>query len=159
MTETYKPKRPTGRPRGLGKVPGSGRQRGTPNRDRAATIEKIMREADPLLFLCKVARGDRMEAGSEPGASKKSWWAPTGDQRISAAQTLARKVLPDMKAVELTGEPPVITSIKRTIVDPVSKPAETPAAGNGAANGLDQDPPDPAPRTSVDVLTQQRKIP
>ena len=157
MTETSTPKRGPGRPRGLGKVPGSGRKPGTPNRDRAATIEKIMREADPLLFLCKVARGDRMEAGGEPGAAKKTWWIPTGDQRISAARTLARKVLPDMKAVELTGEPPVIASIRRTIVDPL-KPAKAPAAGNGAANGLDQDPPDPAPRNAVDVLTQQRKI-
>ena len=155
-TETGdKPKRPRGRPPGYPKS--GGRQRGTPNRDRAATIEKIMREADPLLFLCKVARGDRMEAGGEPGASKKSWWIPTGDQRISAAQTLARKVLPDMKAVEITGEPVQITSIKRTIVDPL-KPAETPVVGNGAANGLDPNPPEPAPRSTIDVLTQPRKI-
>ena len=155
MSEIIKLKRGPGRPKGLGKVPGSGRKPGTPNRDRAATIERIMREADPLLFLCKVARGDRMEAGGEPGASKKSWWIPTGDQRISAAQTLARKVLPDMKAVELTGEPPVITSIKHTIVDSL-KPADAPVPSH--ANGLDQNPPEPAARNAVDVLTQQRKI-
>ena len=102
MAETPK-KRPPGRPRGLGKVPGSGRQKGTPNRDRSATIERIQKEADPLLFLCKVCRGDRMEAAPEPGSKKRGWWYPTGDQRISAAQTLSRKVLPDMKAVELGG--------------------------------------------------------
>ncbi len=104
MTETAeKPKRGPGRPKGLGKVPGSGRARGTPNKDRAATVERIMREADPLGFLAKVCRGDRMEAALEPGAKKKTWWFPTGDQRIVAAQTLARKVMPDMKAIEHAG--------------------------------------------------------
>ncbi len=52
MTETDettdKPKRGPGRPPGYPKS--GGRQRGTPNRDRAATIERIMREADPLGF-------------------------------------------------------------------------------------------------------------
>ena len=103
MTETEKIKRGPGRPKGLGKVPGSGRKPGTPNKDRAATIEKIMRLADPLDFLCRVARGDRMSAAGEAGTKKKSWWVPTGDQQISAAQTLARKVLPDVKAVEYSG--------------------------------------------------------
>ncbi len=127
---TEKPKRGPGRPKGLGRVPGSGRKRGTPNKDRAATIEKIMRQADPLDFLCKVCNGDRMSAASEPGAKSKTWWYPTGDQRISAAQTLARKVLPDMKAVEYIGDPPKkITVIERNIVDSRSDAAE---AGNAA---------------------------
>ena len=103
MAETATPKRPPGRPKGLGKVPGSGRKRGTPNRDRSATIERIQKEADPLGFLCAVVRGIRMEAALEPGAKKRSFWYPTGDQRISAAQTLSRKVLPDQKAVEHAG--------------------------------------------------------
>ncbi len=139
MTPTDKLKRGPGRPRGLGKVPGSGRKPGTPNRDRAATIEKIMRQADPLEFLCKVARGDRMSAASESGSSKKGWWVPTGDQRISAAQTLARKVLPDMKAVEHSGDPPTITQIIRRIVDPgaeATEPTKDQAdrqTGNGVA--------------------------
>ncbi len=101
-TETAK-KRGPGRPRGLGKVPGSGRQRGTCNKDRAATVERIMKEADPLLFLCKVCRGDRMQAALDPGAKKRTFWFPTGDQRITAAQTLARKVMPDMKSIEHAG--------------------------------------------------------
>ena len=103
MTAIDKPKRGPGRPKGLGRVPGSGRAKGTRNKDRTATIEQIMREADPIQYLCKVARGDRMEAGDGPDAKKKSWWFPTGDQRLTAMQTLARKVLPDLKATELTG--------------------------------------------------------
>ena len=44
-----------------------------------------------------------MEAAPEPGAQKRTHWFPTADQRITAAQTLARKVRPDLKAVEGTG--------------------------------------------------------
>ena len=103
MAETATPKRGPGRPKGLGRVPGSGRRKGTCNKDRSATIERIQKMADPLAFLCKVCRGDRMAAALEPGAKKKSWWLPTGDQRITAAQTLARKVMPDMKSIEHAG--------------------------------------------------------
>ena len=102
MTETVK--RGPGRPKGLGKVAGSGRAPGTPNKDRTATIERIQKEADPILFLCKVCRGDRMEAALEPGAKKRAHWFPTADQRITAAQTLARKIMPDQKAIESTGK-------------------------------------------------------
>ncbi len=101
MTETGKIKRGPGRPKGYPKS--GGRARGTPNKDRSATIERIQKEADPILFLCKVCRGDRMEAAPEPGAQKRTHWFPTADQRITAAQTLARKVLPDLKAIEGTG--------------------------------------------------------
>ena len=103
MAETATPKRGPGRPRGLGKVPGSGRKKGTCNKDRAATVERIMREADPIGFLSKVCRGDRMAAAAEPGAKKRSFWYPTGDQRIQAGMALARKVMPDMKAIEHAG--------------------------------------------------------
>ena len=124
-TTTETEKRGPGRPKGYPKS--GGRAKGTPNRDRAATIDKIMREADPLLYLCKIARGDRLEAGDGPDAKKKTWWFPTGDQRISALQTLARKVLPDMKAVEVSGETAVqISTIERIIVRP-EKPAEAAA--------------------------------
>ncbi len=104
MAETKAPKRGQGRPRGLGKVPGSGRKPGTPNKDRAATVERISKEADPIGFLCKVCRGDRMAAAPEPGAKKRTWWVPTGDQRIQAGMALARKVMPDIRAVEHAGE-------------------------------------------------------
>ncbi len=100
-TETQLPKHKSGRPRGTPKT--GGRKKGTHNRDRTATIEKIQTEADPILFLCKVCRGDRMEAAPEPGAKKRTHWFPTADQRITAAQTLARKIMPDIKAVEHAG--------------------------------------------------------
>ena len=133
--EKPKPKRGPGRPKGLGRVPGSGRKKGTPNRDRSATIERIQREADPLGFLCKVCRGVRMEAAAEPGAKKRTFWFPTGDQRISAALALSRKILPDQKAVAYSGDPPTITKIIRQIIDPGHAAEPTKAPANDQANG------------------------
>ena len=101
MAETTTPKRKPGRPRGYPKS--GGRQKGTCNKDRAQTVERIATLADPIGFLCSVCKGDRMEAALEPGAKKRTWWYPTGDQRIQAGMALARKVMPDQKAVELAG--------------------------------------------------------
>jgi hypothetical protein len=101
-TAVKKPKkRPPGRPRGHPRS--GGRARGTPNRDRAFTVARIEREADPIGLLIKITRGDRMTAGPEPGAKKKAWWYPSADQRVQAATVLARKILPDQRAVETSG--------------------------------------------------------
>ena len=98
---TESPKRP-GRSKGCKKT--GGRQKGARNKDRAATAERIMKMADPIGFLCDVCRGVRMEAAAEDGAKKKTWWFPTGDQRIGAAQTLARKILPDLKSIGVSAD-------------------------------------------------------
>ena len=90
-----------GRPKGYPRS--GGRKRGTPNKDRAFTVKRIETEADPVGLLIKVCRGDRMSAGAEPGAKSRSWWFPSSDQRLQAATVLARKVLPDQKAIESTG--------------------------------------------------------
>ena len=101
---TEKPKkRPPGRPKGLGRVPGSGRRRGVPNRGTIATREMIMRKGNPIEFLIGVMNGNRFSAAPEEGSRKKSWAFPTLDQRLAAAQTLAKKVAADMKSVETTG--------------------------------------------------------
>ena len=61
-TSVEKPKkRPPGRPQGYPRS--GGRKRGTPNKDRAFTVARIEKEADPVGLLIKVARGDRMTAG------------------------------------------------------------------------------------------------
>jgi hypothetical protein len=107
------PKR-RGRPPGLAKT--GGRKKGTPNKTRVATVERIMKEADPLLFLCKVCRGDRLTAAPEHGAKRRSWVYPTVDQRLDAARILAKKVLPDLRSTELSGNPgnPLTVSINMT---------------------------------------------
>ena len=101
MTDTAIKKRPRGRPKGTPKS--GGRAKGVPNRDRTATVDRIMREADPIAFLCSVVRGGRFTAGPESNSKAKTWVWPSLDQRLSAAAVLARKVLPDQKAVESSG--------------------------------------------------------
>ena len=102
-TETVK-KRGPGRPRGLGRAAGSGRQKGTPNRSTVQTRDRIQELADPIAFLADVMAGKRMVAAGEPGDMKKTWVYPTLAQRVQASETLLRKLLPDLKATELTGK-------------------------------------------------------
>ena len=121
-------KRGPGRPRGLGKVPGSGRKPGTPNRSTVQTRDRIQELADPIAFLADVMAGKQMVAAGEPGDAKKTWCYPTLTQRIQASETLLRKLLPDLRATELTGDlRPAFTRIERVIVD---RAAQAIKAGN-----------------------------
>ena len=100
MTATETPKRKPGRPKGLPKT--GGRRRGTPNKDRAATLAEIRSYSDPVGFLEKVCRGLLVECRDADGNQKSSILTrPSMEQRITAATILAKKVLPDVKAVEL----------------------------------------------------------
>ena len=75
--------------RGLGLVVARGRQR---VQDRAS------------LRLGRVMNGKRMVAAGEPGDMKKTWVYPTLAQRVQVAETLLKKLLPDLRATELTGK-------------------------------------------------------
>jgi hypothetical protein len=68
------------------------------------TREFILREGAPVKLLCQVAKGTRILAAAESGAKPRTWVTPTLDQRIHAATILARKIVPDLKAVEYSGE-------------------------------------------------------
>ena len=134
---TEKPKRGPGRPKGLGRVPGSGRKPGTPNRKTVQTRDRIQELGDPIAFLADVMNGKRMVAAGEPGDTKKTWCYPTVAQRVQASETLLRKLLPDLRSIENTGNlQPAFRVIERHIIDPRSDAAE---AGNGAAdpNGVE----------------------
>ncbi len=137
MTETTDKPAP-GRPKGLGRVPGSGRKKGTPNRSTAQTRERILELADPIAFMADVMKGKRMVAAGEPGDSTKTWCYPTLEQRHRAGEVLMKRLMPELKAQEITGDlRPMFTQIERTIVYP-KKPAdatETPAADDSAPNG------------------------
>ncbi len=94
-------KRGPGKPKGLPKS--GGRVRGTPNRSTVQTRDRIQELADPIGFLADVMAGTRMVAAGEPGDRKKTWCYPTLAQRVQASETLLRKLLPDLKATEITG--------------------------------------------------------
>ncbi len=68
------------------------------------TRDFVIKQGAPLQFLCSVVRGKRFTAAAEPGDGKRVHVFPSLDQRIRAAEVLSRKVLPDLKATELTGK-------------------------------------------------------
>ena len=136
MTTPEQLKRKPGRPKGYPKT--GGRAKGTPNRSTIQTRDRIKELTDPIAFLADVMDGKRMVAAGEVGEAKKTWCYPTITQRIQAGETLLRKLLPDLRATEFTGDlRPAFTAIERRIVDPkndTAEPTKAPAesqAGNG----------------------------
>ena len=94
-----------GSPRGVRQ---GGRRKGTPNKASAATRERIERDADPIGFLCRVANGEEIEAAPTKDAEEVVKVRPTLDQRLTAAQTLARKIQPDAKDTPISLDLPAI---------------------------------------------------
>ncbi|MDA1091482.1 MAG: hypothetical protein O3A85_14385 [Proteobacteria bacterium] len=101
-TTTETPKRKPGRPPGHPRT--GGRAKGTPNRANQITRDYIVEEGAPIAFLCSVVRGKRFAAAAAPGDAERAHVYPTMDQRLRAAEILARKVTPDLKSQELTGK-------------------------------------------------------
>ena len=96
-----------------------------PNKSTVQTRDRIQELADPIKFLADVMDGKRMAAAGDPGDMKTTWVWPTLPQRIQAGEVLLRKLLPDLKATELTGDlQPMITLIEHRIVDLGSESAE-----------------------------------
>lgn len=125
-----------GRAKGSPKPAGSGRRKGTPNKQTISTREQILEQCDPLKILADVALGKRWVVVDPADSSKRIWSYPSGDQRIHAVTSLARKVAPDLRSQELSG--------------PAGGPIETQAGGadpmslilsrlNGMAQRVDPD--------------------
>ena len=133
---TEKPKRGPGRPKGYPKS--GGRAKGTPNRSTVQTRDRIQELADPIRFLADVMAGKRMVAAGEPGEAKTTWVFPTLTQRIQASETLLRKLLPDLRSVENTGNlQPIITAIERRIVYPHGEAIKAGNAAHEVSNAAD----------------------
>ncbi len=102
MSETEKPKRKPGRPKGYPRS--GGRAKGTPNKSSQLGRDFIIRRGAPIEILCKIAKGEKIQAAADTAsASKRNGIYPTIDQRLTAARILAAKVVPDQKAVEIGG--------------------------------------------------------
>ncbi len=94
------PKRKGGRPKGYPKS--GGRKPGTANRSSQLGRDFIIKRGAPIETLCKIAKGEKIQA-ADSDVSKRSGIYPTIDQRLTAARILAAKVVPDQKAVEVSG--------------------------------------------------------
>ncbi len=95
------PKRGPGRPRGLGRVPGSGRQRGTPNKKTAEARELLLGlKCDPITGMARIAMNKHNSA----------------ELRGRMYSELAQYLWPKRKAIEVTGEQasPFVLAIQLT---------------------------------------------
>lgn len=93
--------RKRGRPKGLPKT--GGRQKGTKNHVTPDLRQELMQRANPVRFLADVMQGRRVRVGPQAGPGPVEWQYPSLDQRVKAANTLLSKLLPDLKATELSG--------------------------------------------------------
>lgn len=123
MAETTTPKRGPGRPKGLGKVPGSGRRKGTPNKVTRQIKVAFQQHGDALvkaLLKLTKSKDERVRLGAIQAAFDRGWGKAVQAMEI------------DM--------PVPITRIERHIVVPNTGAAEgvkadlkaAEAAGNGA---------------------------
>lgn len=99
--KSSRPKEPQpgpGRPKGSPKVPGSGRKAGTPNLMSPEFRAWLAKRAKPFELLAAICRGDVIEDGD--GTRR-----PTVAERMRAAETITRKIMPDLQAskVEASG--------------------------------------------------------
>lgn len=87
--------RKRGRPKGLGKVPGSGRQKGSTR----VALEDMAGAAET--FLLDVVAGKQVYAGPRGSVGKAGWTYPTMDARMKAALALLDRVHPTLTAAKV----------------------------------------------------------
>src|SRR5690242_5907721 len=88
---------PSGAPAGDAPKRRSGRPKGSKNKVSAEQRETIIREGQPISFLCKVLAGRVLRCAAVEGSAKKVKMTATLEMRMRAAEILARKVLPDLR--------------------------------------------------------------
>lgn len=84
-----------GRPKGISKPEGSGRKAGTPNIWTPEFREWLSEKAQPFELLADICSGLSIE---DAGVKRK----PTLPERMRAAETLGRKLLPDLAATSIS---------------------------------------------------------
>ena len=84
-----------GRPKGISKPKGSGRKAGTPNIWTPEFREWLSEKAQPFELLADICSGLSIE---DAGVKRK----PTLPERMRAAETLGRKLLPDLAATSIS---------------------------------------------------------
>ncbi len=82
--------------------PRRGRPRGVPNKVNRIAKEAITK-AEPHSFLIRVMEGRKFKRAGTEGAQRTTACYPTLTESISAAETLLRKIAPDLKSQELSG--------------------------------------------------------
>jgi hypothetical protein len=134
-----------------------GRIKGTPNKVGFATRARIETEADPIGFLCKVANGEPI-ACAPVGEDEPAAVLPSLDQRITAAQTLAKKVQPDARDVSVRIDLPAVVSAgdamaaAGSVLGAVARGEITPSEGQALSSMVE------AYRRTIETVELERRI-
>jgi len=91
-----------------------GRALGSPNKVNLEVRNRIEAEADPVGFLIKVVKGNKIKGE-----------CPTLAQRVRAAEKLIGKVVPELKAVEMSVDAELVPVINQQAKDKVLKLIES----------------------------------
>ncbi len=94
-------KRRPGRPKGLGKVPGSGKKKGSPNLLTASVRKYILERGKPLEKLFKIANGHKVTVGGKDGQPVRV--VPSLGDQMKAATVLLDRAVPSLRGTELSG--------------------------------------------------------
>lgn len=93
--------RKRGRPMGLPKT--GGRKKGTKNWTNSEIRDALLGKSGAIDVLADIVAGRQIYAGQSGSVGKAGWRYPTLQQRLQALQILLAKVLPDLKATEISG--------------------------------------------------------
>jgi hypothetical protein len=93
--------RKRGRPKGLPKT--GGRKKGQRNWTHPEIRDALLDKSGAIDVLADFVAGRQLYAGQSGSVGKAGWRYPTLQQRLQALQILLAKVVPDLKAQELTG--------------------------------------------------------
>jgi hypothetical protein len=134
-----------------------GRTKGTPNKVGFATRARIETEADPIGFLCKVTNGEPITC-AQVGRDEPITVVPTLDQRITAAQTLAKKVQPDARDAPVQVNLPTVGSAADamaaagSVLDAVACGEITPREGQALSSMVE------SYRRTIETVELERRI-
>ncbi|MFA5875209.1 MAG: hypothetical protein WC901_00780 [Candidatus Margulisiibacteriota bacterium] len=110
-----------GRPKGIAKPPGSGKQKGTPNKTSRSLIAQLdelgMSEGidHPVVWMYKVAHG--LIAFDVFNGEEIVKIPADANQRITCMKEVAKYVSPQLKAIDHTGN----VGVAVTYLDPIDK--------------------------------------
>ena len=93
--------RKRGRPKGLPKT--GGRKKGTKNWTHPEIRDALLDKSGAISVLADFVAGRQLYAGQSGSVGKAGWRYPTLQQRLQALQILLAKVVPDLKATEISG--------------------------------------------------------
>jgi hypothetical protein len=96
-------KRGRGRPKGLGKVPGSGRQKGGIKSYSAPEVRaELLKMSNAVEKMARIANGEKVYCGAGPN-HKPDWRYPTLQEQQKAAEFILDKVLSALQSTEVSG--------------------------------------------------------